>query len=181
MTDFTPLSPHRTRPTKRYAHRALSIRHDASDRLGSKYGLQISNEAIVCLSRNAALLTFQYDHVRWDQKSKRWCWYELAVKLRIVRKITVGTRSGRGNEALAFGLVTSFTTTLIFRTMLRGQGLSCDEISKMLGISTRTVTRYLKTFRNPVSPLEMTIEQLRTDRGPRLRASAIEGVRITVV
>ena len=38
--------------------------------------------------------------------------------LSIARKITVGTRSGRGNESLAFGLVASSTTTLIFPAML---------------------------------------------------------------
>ena len=38
--------------------------------------------------------------------------------LSIVWKISVGTRSGRGNESQASGLVASSTTTLIFRTML---------------------------------------------------------------
>ena len=39
----------------------------------------------------------------------------------IVRKTTVGTRSGQGNELVAFGLVALSTITLIFRTMLSNE------------------------------------------------------------
>jgi len=50
-------------------------------------------------------------HDRRNGRGPRWL-------ISIVRKINVETRSGRGNEFLAFGLVASSTTTLIFRTIL---------------------------------------------------------------
>jgi len=54
------------------------------------------------------------------------------IAVRIVRKTTVGTRRGRGNESLAFGLVALPTTTLIFRMML-----SCWPESSSNGLNPR--------------------------------------------